>query len=57
MKVRVLKRFKDVHTGELHLKGTTINISKERFEEIRTVGSFVEAETGKSKKKKETDNG
>ncbi len=58
MKAKVLKRFKDKHTGELHQKGTTITISKERFEEIRTVGPFVEAvKTGKTKEKKETGNG
>ena len=58
MKAKVLKRFKDKHTGELHQKGTTITVSKERFEEILTVGPFVEAvKTGKTKEKKETGNG
>jgi hypothetical protein len=58
MKAKVLKRFKDKHTGELHQKGTTITVSKERFEEILTVGPFVEAvKTGKTKEKKETSNG
>lgn len=58
MKAKVLKRFKDKHTGKLHQKGTTITISKERFEEILTVGPFVEAvKTGKTKEKKETGNG
>lgn len=58
MKAKVLKRFKDKHTGELHQKGTTINISKERYEEILRVGPFVEAvKTGKTKEKKETSNG
>lgn len=58
MKAKVLKRFKDKHTGELHQKGTTITVSKERLEEILTVGPFVEAvKTGKTKEKKETSNG
>lgn len=58
MKAIVLKRFRDKHTGELHPKGATITISKERFEEIRTVGPFVAAvKTGKTKDKKETGNG
>lgn len=58
MKAKVLKRFKDKHTGELHLKGSTITVSKERFEEIQTVGPFVEAvKIGKTKEKKETGNG
>lgn len=58
MKAKVLKLFKDKHSGELHQKGTTITISKERYEEILSVGPFVEAlKTGKTKEKKETDNG
>lgn len=58
MKAKVLKRFKDKHTGELHQKGATITISKERYEEILSVGPFVEAlKTGKTKEKKETGNG
>lgn len=58
MKAKVLKRFKDKHTGELHLKGTTITVSKERFQEILSVGPFVEAiAAGKTKEKKESVNG
>jgi hypothetical protein len=58
MKAKVLKRFKDKHTSELHLKGTTITVSKERYEEILTVGPFVEAvKTRKTKEKKETGDG
>ena len=58
MKAKVIKRFKDKHTGELHQKGTTITITKERFEEILSVGPFIEAvKTGKTKEKKEPDNG
>jgi hypothetical protein len=58
MKAKVLKRFKDKHTGELHSKGTTITISEERYEEIMKVGPFVEViKSGKTKKKKETGNG
>lgn len=58
MKAKVLQLFKDKHTGELHQKGTTITVSKERFEEILTVGPFVEAiTTGENKKKKESGNG
>lgn len=58
MKAKVLKRFRDKHTGELHKEGTTLTIPKERFDEILTAGPFVEAvKTGKSKEKKEADNG
>lgn len=60
MRAVVLETFKDKHTGELHEKGSTITISKERFKEILTVGSFVEAIPDAPKKtteKKETENG
>lgn len=43
MKAKVLKSFKDKHTGELHKKGSTITVSKDRYEEILTAGPFVEA--------------
>lgn len=62
MRAKVLKTFKDKHTGKLHEKGSTITVSKERFKEILTVGPFVEAVTGKASttnntEKKETENG
>ena len=60
MEAVVLKTFKDRHTGELHKKGATITISDERFEEILTVGPFVEAlpdSPKKPTKKKEKKNG
>lgn len=42
MKAKVLKRFKDKHTGKIHNAGDVITVSKERFNEILTVGAFVE---------------
>lgn len=58
MKAKVLEPFKDKHTGELHEKGSTITVSKERYKEILTVGPFVEAVSGKSNpNKKESKNG
>lgn len=42
MKVKVLKRFKDKHTGKVHKEGETFTCKKERFEEILKVGAFVE---------------
>ena len=42
MKAKVLTKFIDKHTGEIHKAGDEITISKERFEEILTVGAFVE---------------
>ena len=42
MKVKVIKNFKDKHTGEFHKTGKVMNISKKRYEEILTVGKLVE---------------
>ena len=54
MKAKVLQQFRDKHTGELHKEGTTITITRERFEEILIVGPLVEAlKTGKADKPKE----
>ena len=43
MKVKVLKDFKDKYTGKRHTAGETITVSKDRFEEILTVDTLVEA--------------
>lgn len=50
MKARVLKRFKDKHSGRIYQEGETITISKERFNEILKVARLVE----EVKPKKET---
>lgn len=42
MKAKVLKKFRDKHTGEIHNPGDVIKISKKRYEEIMTVGNYVE---------------
>lgn len=42
MKVRVLRDFRDKHTRKLHKAGTVLNIKKDRFDEILTVGKLVE---------------
>lgn len=42
MKVKVLKKFRDKHTGEIYKRGETITISKKRFAEILTVAPLVE---------------
>ena len=55
MRAKVLETFKDKHTGKLREKGSTITVSKERFEEILTVGPFVEAVSGKASTAKNTD--
>ena len=43
MKVEVLKRYKDKHTGNLHNVHETLTMSVERFEEINSTsqGIFV----------------
>ena len=42
MKAKVLKRFKDKHSGKIHEQGEVLTISKDRFNEILKVGAFVE---------------
>lgn len=42
MKVRVLRTFKDKHTGEYHKKGEVLTVTKKRFEEILKVAPLVE---------------
>lgn len=48
MKVKVLKKFIDKHSGEIHEEGKILTVSKERFEEILKVGKFVEEITEKT---------
>ena len=42
MKVKVLKNFKDKHTGKVHKKDEVFICNKERFKEILSVGKLVE---------------
>lgn len=42
MKVKVLRKFLDKHTGEVHKPGDVLEITEERFEEILKVGKLVE---------------
>lgn len=48
MKVKVLKKFIDKHSGEIHEEGKFLTVSKERFEEILKAGNFVEEITEKT---------
>ena len=41
MRVKVTHKFKDRHTGDIHYKGDALEISMERYEEIKNVGDFV----------------
>lgn len=52
MKAVVLKKFRDKYTKKIYKVGDVITISKERFEEILTVGNLVEKV---EEKKKATD--
>lgn len=51
MKAKVIKRFRDKHSGKYYKVGEVILISKERFEEIQKVDNLVEEvkETKKAK--------
>lgn len=42
MKAKVLKKFKDKHTGKIYEPGDIITISKKRFNEILEVDVLVE---------------
>ena len=51
MKVKVLKKFRDKHTGEYYDKGKILLISEERFKEITTKDpALVEKYTPKKAK-------
>lgn len=39
MKAKVLKKFEDVHTGEIHEAGKILTVSKKRFAEILKNGT------------------
>lgn len=45
MKAKVLKRFKDKHSGEIHEPGDIITVTKKRFKEILEVDVLVEEVT------------
>lgn len=41
MRVFVIKRFKDKHTGEMRHEGDSFEVSAERFKEICSAGEYV----------------
>lgn len=55
MKVKVLKKFRDKHTGEYHDKGKILLVSEERFKEIfdkdKTLVEKVEPKKAKTAEK------
>ena len=54
MKVKVIKRFRDKHSGKYYKVGETLVISKERYEEIQKVDNLVEEVEAKKTKTKTT---
>lgn len=46
MKVKVLTKFRDRHTSEIHKVDKVMDISEERYAEILEVGNFVEKVEG-----------
>lgn len=42
MKVIVVKKFIDKHSGEVHMAGDVLNITKKRYAEILSVDKLVE---------------
>ena len=42
MKVKVTHKFKDKHTEMIHSKGDILEINDERYQEIASVGNFVQ---------------
>ena len=53
MKVKVLDKFRDKHSGKYHKKGDILFITKERYEEILKTAPLVE-EIKETKKAKNT---
>lgn len=49
MKAKVLKPFKDKYSGEIYKVGEKITVTRERFEEIMSVGAFLEKVTNRKK--------
>ncbi len=42
MKVKVIEEFRDKYTKKIHKVNKVMEITKERYDEILTVGNFVE---------------
>jgi hypothetical protein len=50
MKAKVLKKFKDKHTGKIYEPGDIITVSKKRFAEILETAPLVEEFTEETTK-------
>lgn len=53
MKVKVIQPFKDKATGKIHNTGAEIEVTPERFEEIKKKGRYVAKVADKKEEKKE----
>ena len=51
MKVKVINKFIDKHTGKVHKAGDILDIKKDRFEEIRKVADNLVEEIPEEPKK------
>lgn len=51
MKVKVVKRFIDKETNELHKPDSEFECTKERYEEIKVCGNFVVPVENENKKR------
>jgi len=51
MKVKVLKRFKDKHTGKVYKEDEIITVTKKRFAEILETAPLVEEVTEEQEEK------
>lgn len=56
MKVKVIEEFRDKYTKKIHILNKVMEITEERYNEILTVGNFVEEikEEPKAEPKKTT---
>ncbi len=57
MKVKVTKKFVDKYNKTLYEVGDTIDLTKERYQEIQSVGDFVKKVRTVTPDKEEVENG
>ena len=52
MKVKVIRKFRDIHTNDIHEVGDVLEVTEERFEEINSKKQFVRKTRATRKKTK-----
>lgn len=55
MKVKTIKKFRDIKTGELHKVDSAFDVTAERYAEIQKAGAFVVPVPAEKVAKKETE--